>query len=304
MIRSERYRIPAELAGQRLDRAIAEVSGWSRAEAKRCIARGGVYLERKRVRVAARPVAAGQRLELWWAEPPEPEPPPLAPEAVVWRSRGLLVVDKPAGIHCQGARHRLAGTLPEMARALLGLEAMPEPIHRLDRHCSGLVVLGETRRARRELSALWRGDTVRKRYLALVTGAPPEGATIDAPIGLKPGGASGQRGVVPQGQPARSELRLLVQAGDVALVQLEPLTGRTHQLRVHCAHMGWPMLGDPWYAPREVTERAPRLCLHAWQLDLPRGAPGTPCALEAPVPSEMRAVMEAAGIRPPAPPSP
>jgi RluA family pseudouridine synthase len=304
MIRNERFQVPARLAGERLDKAVTALSGWTRGEAKRCIARGGVYLAHKRVRVAARQVEVGQLVELWWADPPEDEPPPLSPGAVVHRRDGLLVLDKPAGVHCQGARHRLAGTLPDMARVLLDTPEMPEPVHRLDRHCSGLVVLGETRRARRELSALWRGEQVRKHYLALVAGQPPERATIDAAIGLEPGGASGQRGVVDDGQPARSELIRLAQGDGVALVQLEPITGRTHQLRVHCGHMGWPMLGDPWYAPRPVTRMAPRLCLHAWRLRLPRGAPGTPCELEAPLPAEMLEVMERLGVSPPAQPSP
>ncbi len=296
MIRNERFEIPEGLGGERLDKAIAAISGWTRGRAKRCIARGGVYLARKRVRIAARKVEPGQRLELWWADPPEPEPPPLQPQAVILRRGGLLVIDKPAGVHCQGARHRITGTLPDMARELLGCDAMPEPIHRLDRHCSGLVVLGETRQARRELGALWRGDRVRKRYLALVVGEPPDQCSIDAPIGLEPGGASGQRGVVADGQPSRSVLRLQQQGDGVALVQLQPITGRTHQLRVHCAHMGWPMAGDPWYAPREVGRMSPRLCLHAWKLELPSGAPGTPCSLEAPIPSELMEAMEAVGI--------
>lgn len=304
MIRNERIEIPAAQADQRLDRAIAALVGWTRGEAKRCIARGGAYLDRKRVRVASRKVQPGQQLELWWADPTELDPPPLGPEAIVRRRDGLLVVDKPAGVHCQGARHRLAGTLPDMARVLLDTPDMPEPIHRLDRHCSGLVVLGETRQARSELNKLWRGDGVRKRYLALVAGQPPEATTIDAPLGLEPGGASGQRGVVPDGKPSRSDLKLLVQGDGVALVQLEPITGRTHQLRVHCAHMGWPMLGDPWYAPRRVTRMAPRLCLHAWRLRLPRGAPGTPCVVQAPLPPAMLEVMSAAGISLPDPPSP
>jgi RluA family pseudouridine synthase len=304
VIRSERFEVPSRLAGERLDRGIAAVAGWTRGEAKRCIARGGVYLDRKRVRVASRKLAAGQRLELWWADPPEADPPPLGPEAVIRRRDGLLVLDKPADVHCQGARHRLAGTLPDMAQVLLGCPAPPEPIHRLDRHCSGLVVLGETRQARRELGLLWRGDGVRKRYLALVAGEPPEACTIEAPIGLEPGGASGQRGVVHDGQASRSELKRVFQGEGVALVQLEPITGRTHQLRVHCAHMGWPMLGDPWYAPRSVRDLAPRLCLHAWRLRLPRGAPGTPCVVEAPLPEALLAVMQELGISPPDPASP
>lgn len=304
MIHNARHEVPSPLAGERLDRAAAALMGWSRGEARRCIERGGVYLDRKRVRVASRKLRAGQRLEVWWAEPTEPEPPPLTHEHVVARRDGLLVVNKPAGVHCQAARHRMVGTLPDMARVLLEARENPEPIHRLDRHCSGLVVLGETRRARRELGALWQGSAVRKRYLAIVLGQPPDSATIDGAIGLAPGGAAGQRAVVEDGQPARSALRVMVRSQDVCLVQLQPITGRTHQLRVHCSHMGWPMLGDPWYAPPPVAAMAPRLCLHAWRLTLPQGAPGTPCRLEAPLPDAMLAVLDGLGISPPAAPAP
>jgi 23S rRNA pseudouridine1911/1915/1917 synthase len=292
LIRNERFVIPAELGGERLDRGIAAIAGWSRGQAKRCIALGGVYLDRKRVRTASRKLRPGQRLELWWADPPDPEPPPLTRDAVVFRRGGLLALNKPADVHCQGSRHRLAGTLPDMARVLLDARDPIEPIHRLDRHCSGLVVMGETRRARRELSALWQQGAVRKRYLAVLAGQAPERLTIDAPIGLEPGGASGQRGIVEDGQHAVSELRLLSRGPSASLVELEPITGRTHQLRVHCAHIGHPMLGDPWYAPPEIAALAPRLCLHAWRLELPAGAPGTPCSLEAPIPGAMLEVME------------
>ncbi len=303
MIRNARHEVPQQLDGERLDRAAAALQGWSRGEARRCIERGGAYVDRKRVRTASRKLRPGQRLELWWADPPDHQPPPLSPEDLVYRRAGLLALNKPAGVHCQAARHRLVGTLPSMAQVLLDTAELPEPIHRLDRHCSGLVVLGETRRARRELSALWRGEAVRKRYLSIVAGQPPDSVLIDAPIGLEPGGASGQRGVMAGGQAARSSLQVLARSEHACLVQLEPITGRTHQLRVHTAHMGWPMLGDPWYAPAQITALAPRLCLHAWQLSLPAGAPGTPCELEAAAPPAMLEVLAALGISPPAGPA-
>jgi 23S rRNA pseudouridine1911/1915/1917 synthase len=276
------------MAGERLDRALAALMGWSRGRARRALQRGGVYLGKRRVRTASRKVRAGDRVQVWWADPPEPEPPPLPARALLARSQGLVAIDKPAGVHCQAARHRLAGTLPDLARALLGARDPIEPVHRLDRHCSGVVVLGETKRARRELSALWAAGVVRKHYLALVMGQPSEDSgVLDGPIGLDPAGPASRRMVVEGGQAAQSRYRLLEHRDGVSLLELEPLTGRTHQLRVHCAHAGWPMLGDPWYAPPRVAAMAPRLCLHAWRLQLPKGAPGTPCRLEAPVPPEL-----------------
>ncbi len=291
MILHQRHRVPAGLAGERLDRVIASLMSWSRGEAKRTLQRGGVYLGKRRVRTASRKVREGDRLQVWWADPPEDEPPPLPSSALLARRHGLVAIDKPAGVHCQAARHRLAGTLPDLARVLLGAREPIDPVHRLDRHCSGVVVLGETKRARRELSVLWASGAVRKRYLALVAGTPElnEGE-IDAPIGPDPAGPPSRRTVVDDGQASTSRYRVLERLGGTTLLELEPVTGRTHQLRVHCAHAGWPMLGDPWYAPSEVAELASRLCLHAWKLELPHGAPGTPCTLEAPVPEELAAL--------------
>jgi len=288
LIHNARHTVPDGLVGERLDRAIAALMGWSRGEARRCLQRGGIYLGKRRVRTASRKVRRGDVLQVWWADPPEGEPPPLPASALLVRRGGLVAIDKPAGIHCQAARHRLAGTLPDMVRVLLGSRDAVDPVHRLDKHCSGVVVLGETKRARRELSALWAGGGVRKRYLALVAGEPPnDEGEIDAPIGKDPHGPPSRKMVAADGRSSLSRYRVLARSSGTSLIELEPITGRTHQLRVHCAHLGWPMLGDPWYAPPSVAAMAPRLCLHAWRLELPKGALGTPCEIEAPVPGEL-----------------
>ncbi len=297
MIHQARHRVDLSLDGERLDRALAHSLGWSRGQARRVIALGGVYLAGKRVLTASRRVRAGQGLEAVWAEPPEPQVPPLPSQALLLDRQGLVAVDKPAGVHCQAARHRLKGSLPELVRQLLGLRGAIDPVHRLDRDCSGVVVLGSSKRARRELSALWQSGTVIKRYLALVAGSPAEGELlVDAPLGPAPRGQRGPQAVVTGGQRARTKVRLLQRGPTASLLELRPLTGRRHQLRVHCAHSGWPMLGDRWYAPPEVQSLAPRLCLHAWRLELPPGAVGTPCELEAPLPEDLLAVLQEQGL--------
>ncbi len=294
MLRSEAYRTPPELEGQRLDRALAQLSGRSRGWARQVIALGGVYLDRKRVRKQSRSLGAGQRLQACWVEPPEALPPPLPQQALLLRRHGLVAVNKPAGVHCQAARHRVAGTLPELVRALLGIASAPDPIHRLDRDCSGIVVLGETRRARSGLGALWRTGGASKRYLALLAGQPPEEELeIDAPLARERGSAF----VSEQGKASLTRLRLLDRAGATSLAELEPVTGRTHQLRVHCAHIGCPILGDQRYAHAQAREAASQLCLHAWRLSLPPGFPGTPCKLQAPLPERFAQRLEALGMR-------
>jgi len=297
MIREAHAEVPAELGGERLDKALAALLGLSRGQSRRVLQAGGAWLGGQRVRTASRPVKVGEQVQAYWADPPEAEVPPLSPAAVLLRRAGLLAVDKPAGVHSQAARHRLVGTLPELCQRLLGLREAPEPVHRLDRDCSGVAVLAETPAARRGLGKLWADGRPTKRYLAILAGViAAEEAVLDFPIGEDPAGPPGRRCVVEGGQAARSALRVLGRGVEATLVELRPLTGRTHQLRVHCAHLGHPLLGDRWYAPPEVAARAPRLCLHAWRLDLPRGAPGTPCALEAPVPETFTAAMAAAGV--------
>ncbi|MFH1464961.1 MAG: RluA family pseudouridine synthase [Pseudomonadota bacterium] len=297
MIREAHAQIPADLDGERLDRAMAALLGISRGQARRVLDLGGAYLAGQRLRTASRPVKAGERVQAFWADPAEPEVPPLSESAVLLRRKGLLAVDKPAGVHCQAARHTLVGTLPDLCQQLLGLRTPPEPMHRLDRDCSGVVVLAEHAQARSGLGQLMARGRARKRYLAVVAGEPAEDAMrIAAPIAEDSAGPAGRRCVAEGGQEARTLLRVLVRGAGASLVELEPLTGRTHQLRVHCAHMGLSMLGDPWYAPPEVRGRAPRLCLHAWRLELPRGAPGTPCEVEAPLPEAFMTVMAACGI--------
>ncbi len=282
MIRRSEGRVGPELDGERLDRALAALLGWSRGRARRVVELGGAWVDRRRVRVLARPVRTGQQVVVFWADPAEPEPPPLGPEAVLLRAGGLVAVDKPAGVHAQAARHRVAGTLPDLVAALLDLDVPPEPVHRLDAETSGVMLLGTDTRAVARASAALREGRLHRTYLAVVDAGPPrDSGVLDVPVG---------------GRPASTAWRVLARRERAALVLLEPRTGRTHQLRIHALHGGWAILGDRRHAPPGVAGRAPGLCLHAWRLGLPPGLPGGPRRLEAPLPPAFLATLAAEGL--------
>lgn len=196
---------------------------------------------------------------------PEPEyPAEDMPLEIRYEDRDLLVVDKPAGTLIHPSRHRMTGTL---ANGVLGYYRRTgqscafHPATRLDRDTFGLVLLAKNSHIHRLLNDLHAQGHLHKIYHGLVYGAPPEPeGTVDMPIGRCPK-PSLLRRIDPQGQPARTRYRLLEQGPAWSLLELEPLTGRTHQLRVHCTYLGCPMLGDPQYSTPESAALSARLGL-------------------------------------------
>jgi 23S rRNA pseudouridine1911/1915/1917 synthase len=138
----------------------------------------------------------------------------------------------------------------------------PGLVHRLDRATSGLLVVAKTQRALSQLSQHFQRRLVEKRYLAVLHGSVADDQlTIEAPIGHEPE-AQPKWSAMEGGKPAETRLRVLERRGGLTFVELEPVTGRTNQLRIHCSHVGHPVVGDEWYAPRGFA----RLCLHAARL--------------------------------------
>src|SRR5262245_13338986 len=192
----------------------------------------------------------------------------MTPEEMVgrllYRDGLMLVIDKPAGV----AVHRGpkgGESLEDYFDALrFGLPRAPALAHRLDRDTSGCLVLGRHRKALAELGRLFKSGRVAKTYWAVVEGGPAEAeGRIDLPLGRLDDTRGWWMKPDPQGQPAMTTWKVLGRAeGGLTWLALEPLTGRTHQLRVHCAAMGWPILGDTIYgnAPRVG---GPPLQLHA-----------------------------------------
>jgi 23S rRNA pseudouridine955/2504/2580 synthase len=193
-------------------------------------------------------------------------------DAILYEDKRLLVINKPSGIAVHGGSGISLGVI-EQLRLLRPDEKGLELVHRLDRATSGLLMIAKRRSALRTLHTLQRENRIRKSYLALVAGDWPENRMrVDAP--LKKNLLRGGERIVTvdeEGKPATTLFRIKEQFRDCMLVEAELLTGRTHQIRVHAAHLGTPIIGDEKYGDDEINRRyrqlgLKRLFLHAWQL--------------------------------------
>ena len=207
----------------------------------------------------------------------------------------LLAVAKPAGIVAHPAYRHLDGTLTDFVFAYAARCGYSRPwlLHRLDRETSGVVLFARSERARRALVRQFEQRRVVKRYLAVVVGALPDEGEIFAPLRRDP--ADRRRVIVAEaGKPAYTRYRVLAASDGFALALVEPLTGRTHQIRAHLANLGAPLAGDALYGGASEATQASgirRALLHAWELGFHHPATGDAAAIQAPIPSNMRAAL-------------
>ena len=301
MARRLRTTVPPELDGERLDRALARLAGGrSRARLREMVEDGRVRLDGRPVIRPAHPVRAGQALEAELVERDRSRPGgELALELpVLYEDADVAVVDKPPGMVCHPSSTVRGGTLSERLTERYG----PLPslqgderggiVHRLDADTSGVLVAARTEPAARALLDAFRERRVEKRYLALVHGDPRfESDWIEAPIG-RSARHSQRMAVVPEGEgrEAATFYEVVERFGDWALVSCRPVTGRTHQIRVHLSHVGMPLVGDRLYRGSSrrhfppLPEGAPDLArhaLHASSLAFPHPTTGERCAFEA-----------------------
>lgn len=215
---------------------------------------------------------------------------------VIRRDPLLLILDKPAGLPVH-AGPRGGETLDDHLDALrFGYQERPQLAHRLDRDTSGCLVLGRNRRALKRLGRLFAEGRVEKTYWAVTLGVPAarEGR-IELPL-AKLNAVRGWRMVAaPDGQAAITEWRLLGSGGGLAWIECRPLTGRTHQIRIHLAEIGYPILGDPVYGPKSGESRSKPLHLHARRILLPLDPGKPPVTAEAPLPEALRPAFAACG---------
>jgi 23S rRNA pseudouridine1911/1915/1917 synthase len=283
--------LPPESCGERLDRVLASLlPGESRASLQRLMRAG-------RVRILGRParpsytVRGGEHIEI---ELPPPRPSHLEPCAlpltILHEDDDLLVIDKPPGLPVHpGAGSRrvtLVNALLHYCRHLSVIGGVERPgiVHRLDRETSGVLVVAKNDAAHRSLAAQFKARTVKKLYEALVWGDPRmKDPLIDRPIGRHPS-ARIRMAVRPDGRAARTVFRICASFGQVSFLEIEPSTGRTHQIRVHLSSIGHPIVGDSLYGGARPAHDPPHgfaealaaytgLALHARRLGFahPRG---------------------------------
>ncbi|MBI5546534.1 MAG: RluA family pseudouridine synthase [Deltaproteobacteria bacterium] len=256
------------------------------------IERGEVELDGVVVVAPEHPLRPGQRL--CWNRPPWREPEVPLHFEVIHEDDDLLVVSKPSGLPTAPAGGFLAHTLLTLVRQR---DPLWTPMHRLGRGTSGLVVFARTPEARSSLQAIWRGREVEKRYRALAQGIlPAEPFTVDAPIGPVEHPALGTlQAACSTGKPSHSEVRLLAVRGEASLAEVRIATGRPHQIRIHLAFAGHPLVGDPLYGPGGIpwpgTDALPGdlgYHLHAWRLAFAHPRTHRRLELEAEPPAELR----------------
>ncbi len=214
---------------------------------------------------------------------------------LLYRDGLMLVIDKPAGLAVHRGPKKGSESLEDHFDALrFGLPRAPALAHRLDRDTSGCLVLGRHRKALAQLGRLFKNGAIGKTYWAVVEGAPDaDEGVIELPLGRVDATRGWWMKHDPRGQPAVTRWKVMGRNG-LTWLALEPLTGRTHQLRVHCAEMGWPILGDTNYgnAPRSG---GPTLHLHAREIVVPLYKNRAPIRISAPVPPHMRTALAQCG---------
>ena len=260
-----RLTIPVESSGMRLDMALAAISPLSRRRLQKAIDEGGVYLNRKRCRKAGKLVQGGEKVRMVLLE--DEELMPFSPEQIVWQERSWTLVHKRSNQYSQEALHRTKGTLVYELAMSLKLKPVQtknlRPVHRLDKGTSGLILFSHDPKALQHLQHHW-SKAVDKEYLAVVSPVPDwQSKVIDSPISAKADKA-GKYYVNEAGKASKTEAFVEEIRGDRALIRLVPLTGRTHQLRVHLASLGYPILGDSRYGGKKHA----RLMLHARSLTI------------------------------------
>jgi 23S rRNA pseudouridine1911/1915/1917 synthase len=302
-------RVPDDLAGMRIDRVLAQLfPEFSRARLQQWLRDGQVRLDRLPPRSLREKVRGGEEIELSAVvEPDERWRPEAMPLDIVYEDEALIVINKPAGMVVHPAAGNRDGTL---LNALLHhdpeLAAVPRAgiVHRLDKDTSGLLVVARTLSAQHILAAQIQARTVSREYQAVVVGVMTGGGEVDAPIGRHPTLRT-RMAIVTRGRRAVSHYRMIERFRAHTHISVRLDTGRTHQIRVHMAHLRHPIVGDPVYGGRL---RIPRACspeldaalrgfrrqaLHAWRLAVEHPTRGVHMEWSADLPQDIRHLLKA-----------
>lgn len=292
----------------RLDRFLSQqLTEFSRTRLQGLIEDGFVRVNGLVVTKNGYKLTPGDRLEI---RIPPPAPSSLVPEAipleVIFENADVVVINKPAGMvvhpaagHDRGTLvHALLSYLPDLEG--IGGEERPGIVHRLDKETSGLMIVARNERAHRYLQDQFRLRRVEKTYLALVDGHPPTPTgRIETPIGRDPAHRKRMAILPPgKGREAVSEYRVLETFPSHAFVEVHPLTGRTHQIRLHMAFLGCPIVGDTVYGRKKPTLPIERHFLHAYRLKITLPGESQPRLFEAPLPPDLTSLLDTLRARP------
>ena len=300
--------LPADAAGFRLDQALARaLPQYSRARLQGWIEAGAVLVDGRRLRAKDK-VLGGEKVEVAARlEADDRVLPEAQPLAVVHQDRALFVINKPAGMVVHPGAGNRAHTLQNALLALdpkLALVPRAGLVHRLDKDTSGLLVVARTPETHSRLVAALAEREVERTYLAICIGAMTGGGTVDAPIGRHRSQRT-RMAVRSDGREAVTHYRIVKRYRAYTFVRVQLETGRTHQIRVHLAHIGYPIVGDPVYLGRrrlpagcspELTAALSafsRQALHAARLALAHPMTGRALEWEAPIPDDMARLLAA-----------
>ena len=288
---------------ERLDKYLVEqLQEFSRSRIQGLIADGFVDVNGRAAKKAGQPLESGSQVTV---RVPPAVPTDLVAEDIpldiLFENDDLLVIDKPAGMVVHPAAGHASGTLvnavlgydPEIEG--IGGEERPGVVHRLDKDTSGLILLAKNERAHRWLQDQFRLRKVEKTYLALVDGKPPTPTgRVEAHIGRDPSHRK-KMAIVPEsrGREAISEYKTVENFKDHTLLEFHPLTGRTHQIRLHCAFLECPIVGDPVYGRKKASVDIDRHFLHAYRLKIVLPGEKESTVFDAPLPEELEQVLAA-----------
>lgn len=300
-----------EEPGERLDAYLADqLEDISRSQLQKLIASGNVQLNGQRCESKKALLKLGDRLQLTL-----PDAAPLddiEPEAIaldiLYEDAHLLIINKPVDMVVHPSAGHTHGTLvnallahcqtPDGGTSLSGIGGVQRPgiVHRLDKDTTGAIAVAKTNQAHIHLQAQFQAKTAKREYLGVVYGAPKtESGTVNAPLGRSSGDRKKQA-VLPEaqgGRPALTHWRLQERLGNFSLLAFALETGRTHQIRVHAAHMGHPIVGDPDYSSgRSIGVKLPGQALHAFRLTLIHPSSGETIQVEAPPPAHLTKLIE------------
>jgi 23S rRNA pseudouridine1911/1915/1917 synthase len=286
----------------RLDKFLtSQLKDFSRSRLQNLIKMGNVQVDGERITKTGFFLEQDMEVEI---RIPPPEKPDLKPEAIpldiIFENDDLMLVNKPAGMVVHPSSGHVEGTLVHAALAhapnIKGVGGVKRPgiVHRLDKNTSGLIVLAKNDRAHQWLQNQFRDRQVKKIYTALVDGSPPTPqGRIEAAIGRDPAHRK-KMAVVPlhKGREAFSLFKTLENFDQHTLLEINPLTGRTHQIRVHLAFIGCPVAGDTVYGRRHATIPVKRHYLHASQLEIIIPGEAIPRRFEAPLPLDLAEILD------------